>query len=123
MLAERFGLQRHPISPRRHRESQKATLRQACTHHRQREERQEQGRALQFVEAEIGEAQVIRATLEEAPQSRAMLDFGKGVEGCAYGQGDEQVDGEADGRHARAEQPETLAEALAFHRLNAARSP
>src|SRR5258706_51090 len=118
-----ISLQCHPISPRGHRKSQETTLRQARTNHRQRKERQKQSRALQFVEAKIGKAQVVGAALKKPPQGGAALNICKRIEGSANSQCDEQVDAEADGGHARTKQPETLAETLAFRGLDAARGP
>ncbi len=117
-------LKRHSVAARWHGEAQEAAHSQARADDGEREEGEERGGGLQFVEREIAEGQAVRAVGEETQESRALLHAAEGVERHPGAEREQQVDAEADGSQARAKQPEAFAQPLAFARgLDAARRP
>lgn len=92
-------LQRHPVSPARHRKAQEAALSQACAYHGKRKERQKQCSASEFIYAKLKQAEVIWAACEETPDGRALLRSFKSEKRQSYRKRNEQIDAEADSRH------------------------
>ncbi len=117
-------LKRHPVAACGHSKAQEATHGQPRADNGEREEGEKRGGGLQFVECKIAEGQVIRAVSEETQEGRALLHTAERVERHADTEREQQVDAEADGGQARAEQPEAFAQPLSFARgLDAARGP